>query len=120
MSLPRIISGFDHLLHGGDYNPDQWQRYPEVLAEDERLIDRAGLNVVALGIFAWTSYERQEDEFEFGWLDRAMDALARAGKKVILATPSGAKPVWMSLKYPEIRRVTRDGLREAHTGRHNH
>jgi beta-galactosidase len=118
--LPRIITGFNHFLHGGDYNPDQWQRYPEVLADDERLIDQAGLNVVALGIFAWSSLEQREGEFSFGWLDRTMDAMHKLGKKVILATPSGSKPAWMSQKYPEIRRVTREGLREPHTGRHNH
>lgn len=118
--LQRIVPGFDRILHGGDYNPDQWQRQPEVLAADERLIAQAGLNVVTLGVFAWSSYERREGELDFGWLDRSMDAMARIGCHVILATPSGAKPVWMSLKYPEIRRVTRDGLREPHTGRHNH
>jgi beta-galactosidase len=118
--LPRIIPGFDRILHGGDYNPDQWQRHPEVLAADQRLIAQAGLNVVTLGVFAWSSYEKKEGELDFGWLDRSMDALAGIGCHVILATPSGAKPPWMSLKYPEIRRVTRDGLREPHTGRHNH
>jgi beta-galactosidase len=118
--LPRIVAGFDRILHGGDYNPDQWQRYPEVLAEDERLIAQAGLNVVTLGVFAWSSYEPREAQLEFGWLDRALDAMDRIGCKVILATPSGAKPAWMSEKYPEVRRVTRDGLREPHTGRHNH
>ena len=29
------VKGF---LHGGDYNPDQWLDYPEVLKEDVRLI----------------------------------------------------------------------------------
>lgn len=26
------------LLHGGDYNPDQWLKYPEILKEDVRLM----------------------------------------------------------------------------------
>jgi beta-galactosidase len=119
-ALPRVLPGFDRILHGGDYNPDQWRRYPEVAAEDERLLDAARINFVTLGVFAWSSYEPREGELDFGWLDRAMDAAARAGRRVVLATPSGAKPVWMSLRYPEIRRVNRDGLREPHQGRHNH
>lgn len=119
-ALPRLLPGFDRILHGGDYNPDQWRRYPEVTAEDARLLDAARINFVTLGVFAWSSYEAREGEFAFGWLDQAMDAAARAGRKVVLATPSGAKPVWMSLRYPEIRRVNRDGLREPHHGRHNH
>ena len=41
------------LLHGGDYNPDQWLKYPEVLEEDIRLMKMAHVNEVSLGIFAW-------------------------------------------------------------------
>jgi len=78
MQLPRLISGFDQLLHGGDYNPDQWRRYPEVLTEDERLLDAAGCNFVTLGVFAWSSYEQREGQFDFSWLDHAMDAAAVA------------------------------------------
>jgi len=118
--LPRLLPGVDQILHGGDYNPDQWQRYPEVVAQDAHLLDAAGCNFVTLGVFAWSSYEPREGQFDFSWLDRAMDAAALAGRKVVLATPSGAKPVWMSLAYPEICRVTREGLREPHQGRHNH
>jgi beta-galactosidase len=117
---PLLIPGFKRILHGGDYNPDQWQRYPEVLSEDIRLMKLAGCNSFTLGVFAWTSYEPEEGRFSFDWLDRSMDQLAKEGHKVILATPSGAKPAWMSAKYPEIRRVARNGLRDPHKDRHNH
>jgi beta-galactosidase len=117
---PTLIPGFSHLLHGGDYNPDQWLDRPEVIDDDFRLMRRAGCNTFAVGIFAWTSYERAEGVFDFTWLDGIMDRMADAGHKVILATPSGAKPAWMARAYPEIRRVTRDGLREPPGGRHNH
>ena len=33
------------LLHGGDYNPDQWLAYPEVFEEDVRLMKEAGVTV---------------------------------------------------------------------------
>ena len=26
----------DQILHGGDYNPEQWLQYPEILEEDLR------------------------------------------------------------------------------------
>jgi beta-galactosidase len=117
---PLLIPGFKRILHGGDYNPDQWQRYPEVLSEDIRLMKLAGCSTFTLGVFSWTSYEPEEGRFSFDWLDRSMDQLAKEGHKVILATPSGAKPAWMSAKYPEIRRVQRNGLRDPHKDRHNH
>jgi beta-galactosidase len=116
----RLIPGFHRILHGGDYNPDQWQKEPGILDEDYRLMKLAGTNTFAVGIFAWTSYEPEEGTFTFDWLDRTMDRMAEAGQKVILATPSGAKPAWMARKYPEIRRVDRQGRREPYEGRHNH
>ena len=44
---------FDRLCYGGDYNPDQWLEYPEILEEDIRLMKKAHVNTVSLGIFAW-------------------------------------------------------------------
>jgi beta-galactosidase len=117
---PLLIPGFPHILHGGDYNPDQWLGAPEVIDEDFRLMKLARCNTFAVGIFAWTSYERSEGSFDFSWLDRMMDRMAEAGQKVILATPSGAKPAWLAKKYPEVRRVSRSGLRDSLGGRHNH
>ena len=114
-----LIAGFPHLLHGGDWNPDQWLDRPAVIEEDHRLMGVASINTVSVGIFAWAALEPEEGRFEFAWLDRIMDRLARDGRKALLATPSGSKPAWMSLKYPEVCRV-HGGQREAHQRRHNH
>jgi beta-galactosidase len=108
------------ILHGGDYNPDQWLDRPEVLDEDFRLFGKAGVNAVSIGIFAWTRLEPEDGRFDFSWLDSIMDRLERAGIKAILATPSGAKPAWMSQKYPEILRCQANRVRDLHGGRHNH
>ena len=32
---------FPKLLHGGDYNPEQWLRYPEILKQDVELMNCA-------------------------------------------------------------------------------
>ncbi len=120
MRYQPIIPRFPKFLHGGDYNPDQWQKHPEILEEDLRLMDLSGCNTFSLGIFAWTALEPAEGRFEFGWLDQVMDRLADRGYNAILATPSGSKPPWMSYQYPEIRRVNREGRRDVHWMRHNH
>jgi beta-galactosidase len=109
-----------HILHGGDYNPDQWIASPEIWDEDMRLMKRAGCNAVSVGIFAWSALEPAEGRFEFGWLDSIMDKLAANRIYAVLATPSGSKPAWLSRAYPEVRRVNADGSRQAHGGRHNH
>ena len=46
--MKEIITKYPHLLHGGDYNPEQWIDCPQVLEEDIRLMkdtvgDRLGL-----------------------------------------------------------------------------
>ncbi len=114
------ITGFDQMLHGGDYNPDQWLHEPAVIDDDFRLMPKAGYNIVTIGVFAWASLEPTEGRYTFKWLDDIMDRVAKAGMKAALATPSGAKPLWMSEKYPEIRRVTAQGVRELSGFRHNH
>lgn len=107
-------------LHGGDYNPDQWLRYPEILERDVELMREAHVNFVSLGIFAWAALEPREGEYDFAWMDQVIDRLWKAGIHVILATPSGARPAWMAQKYPEVLRVT-DRYEQRHFGeRHNH
>jgi beta-galactosidase len=110
----------ENLWHGGDYNPDQWLDRPDIIDEDFRLFPLAGVNAVSLGIFAWTKLEPADGSYEFGWLDALMDRLAKAGVRVVLATPSGAKPAWMSQKYPEILRCQANRVRDLHGARHNH
>ena len=106
--------------HGCDYNPDQWRDYPEILEEDLRLMKLAGCNLMSVGIFAWTALEPEEGKYDFDWLENVLDRLHGAGVSVFLATPSGARPAWMSKKYPEVLRVRADGLRNFHGERHNH
>lgn len=109
-----------NMIHGGDYNPDQWLNYPEVLKEDMRLLPLSNCNEMTLGIFAWAMLEPEEGKFNFGWMDKAIDDIYKAGGKVILATPSGARPAWLAQKYPEVLRVTDRGERNEFGTRHNH
>ncbi|MNM63075.1 Beta-galactosidase BglY [compost metagenome] len=111
------LTGF---MHGADYNPDQWQHAPEVLEEDIRLMKLAKCNVMAVGIFAWAALEPEEGTFTFEWLDRVLDTFAENGIYAWLATPSGARPAWMSEKYPEVLRVEKNRVRNLQGGRHNH
>ncbi|MEC0205597.1 beta-galactosidase [Paenibacillus lautus] len=109
-----------HMLHGADYNPEQWLRYPEVLEEDIRLMKLANCNVMSVGIFSWVSLEPEEGVFTFDWLDGVLDRFAANGIYAFLATPSGARPAWMSEKYPEVLRVSERRVRNLHGFRHNH
>jgi len=115
-----IIRRHPHLLHGGDWNPDQWRHEPGILQQDFALMEKAGCNAFSVGIFAWAALEPEEGRFDFGWLDEVMDGLAKRSFFAFLATPSGAKPRWLSEKYEEVRRIDETGRRELHGSRHNH
>ncbi|MDA3798891.1 MAG: beta-galactosidase [Kiritimatiellae bacterium] len=115
-----ISSKLKKMMHGGDYNPDQWINTPEIWDEDMRLMKLSGCNVMSIGIFAWAALEPEEGIFEFGWLDTIMNKLADNGCYAVLATPSGSKPAWLSRAYPEVCRGDADGHRQPHHGRHNH
>ena len=115
-----IIKNFPYLLHGGDYNPDQWLDTPEIIDQDMRLMPLARCNAMSVGIFSWAQLEPEEGVYDFQFLDDIFDRLHRIGVKVILATPSGARPAWMSQKHPEVLRVNADRTKNLHGFRHNH
>ena len=111
---------FDGFLHGADYNPEQWLDYPEIFEKDIELMKKAKCNVMSIGIFSWAKLEPEEGVFDFGWLDNVINRLYENGIYTILATPSGARPAWLSEKYPEVLRVESNRVRNLHGFRHNH
>ena len=83
-------------------------------------MEKAHANTFSLGIFAWSALEPAEGVFQFEWLDKIMDELAERNSNVILATPSGARPAWLSKAYPEVLRTNEKREKMLHGGRHNH
>ncbi|RCW73221.1 beta-galactosidase [Saliterribacillus persicus] len=120
MKFKPLSDKIPKMLHGADYNPEQWEKYPEVLAEDIRLMKLAKCNVMSVGIFSWTKLEPEEGKFTFEWMDQLLDTFHENGIYAFLATPTGARPAWMSEKYPEVLRVGADRVRNLHGLRHNH
>ena len=109
-----------HMLYGADYNPEQWLAYPEVLEADVKMMQQAHCNVMSVGIFSWAKLEPEEGKFDFTWMDEVLDRLHAHGVKVFLATPSGARPVWLAQKYPEVLRVNERREKQLFGARHNH
>jgi beta-galactosidase len=97
-------------LHiGAAYYPEHWPE--ERWAEDIRLMQAAGLTVVRMAEFAWSTLEASAGKFNFAWLDRAIDKLAAAGIVSVLGTPTAAPPAWLIENYPEILAVDESGHR---------
>ena len=88
------------IAFGGDYNPDQWSE--ETWDDDVCLMKKAGVNTVALAIFSWDRIQPQENRWDFGWLDRVIDKLGKAGIATDLASATATAPLWLYEKHPEV------------------
>lgn len=108
------------ILHGGDYNPEQWIKYPEVIEKDFEAFKEANINTITVGMFSWSVLEPEEDTFNFDWLDRVFELAEVNDINVILGTPSGARPNWLAGKYPDVLRTNDKREKMLFGGRHNH
>ena len=102
---------------GADYYPEHWPK--ERWATDARLMKEAGLNVVRLAEFSWIKLEPNEGEFDFSWLDEAIEVLGAQGVRVILCTPTATMPKWMYDGYPEVTAMDKNGVRLPFGNRQN-
>ncbi|HVU33994.1 MAG TPA: beta-galactosidase [Opitutaceae bacterium] len=100
------------LLLGSSWYPEQWpeSRWNADLA----LMQAAGMHLVRVGEFAWSSLEPQEGHYTLDWLDRAIKAAAAHHIVVVIGTPTDAPPAWLTSKYPETLRVDENGVRMQH------
>ncbi|WP_299611539.1 beta-galactosidase [uncultured Tateyamaria sp.] len=82
------------------YYPEHW---PEAQwADDAQRMADLGLTWVRIGEFAWKRMEPREGEYQWEWLDRAIDTLGAAGLKVVLGTPTATPPKWVCKKHPDM------------------
>jgi beta-galactosidase len=96
LSFPTVLYG---AAYYNEYMPgDQNAR----LDEDVALMKAAGLNVVRMGESTWSLWEPADGQFEYAWMDHIVDAMGKAGIKVILGTPTYSIPAWMDHQHPEI------------------
>ena len=91
---------FSTVLYGAAYY-HEYMPYDR-LDKDVTLMKAAGLNVVRMGESTWSLWEPEDGHFEYAWMDRVVDAMGKAGIKVILGTPTYSIPAWMAHQHPEI------------------
>ena len=105
------------MYFGVDYYPEQWvypyagtRENPEAQWEqDAKMMAAAGFNVVRIGEYSWGLCEPEEGQYNFDWLKRVMDIMAKQGIEVVLGTPTAAPPLWLTQKHPEILPVDESG-----------
>jgi beta-galactosidase len=95
------------MFFGLAYYPEHWpeERWPV----DAKMMQEARVNGVRMGEFAWSKVEPRQGQYDFTWLDQAVELLAKHGIKTMMCTCSRTPPPWVFHKYPEIRNVRADG-----------
>ncbi|WP_231737829.1 beta-galactosidase [Terracidiphilus gabretensis] len=94
------IPAVPNILYGAAYYPE-YEPYDR-LDKDIAMMKAAGLNVVRMGESTWSLWEPEDGQFEYTWMDRVVDAMSKAGIRVVLGTPTYSIPAWMAHQHPEI------------------
>jgi len=94
---PTILYG---AAYYNEYMPADLQ--PGRLEKDVALMKDAGINVVRMGESTWSLWEPEDGHFEYAWMDRIVDAMGKAGIKVIMGTPTYSVPTWMAYAHPDV------------------
>lgn len=92
---------------GTCYYPEHW---PQTQWQDDakRMVD-LGLKIVRVGEFAWSRFEPKPGEFNFEWMDQAVEVLGSQGLQVVMCTPTATPPRWMLDKHPDMLAVDIEG-----------
>jgi beta-galactosidase len=110
-------STMDTVLYGASFYEEYMPE--DRLDKDVELMQQAGLSVVRMGESTWSVWEPQDGQFEFAWMDRIVDRLARAHIRVIMGTPTYSIPPWMFKAHPEILVTRLDGQKATYGIRQN-
>lgn len=96
----KTVGAMSNVLYGAAYY-HEYMPY-ERLEKDVALMKDAGITVVRMGESTWSLWEPEDGKFEYAWMDRVVDAMTKAGIKVILGTPTYSVPTWMYHAHPEV------------------
>ncbi|MCR5213668.1 MAG: beta-galactosidase [Eubacterium sp.] len=69
---------------------------------DFKLMKAAGMNVIRIAESTWSTWEPQDNIFDFTLLHRMLDKAVEYGLNVIVGTPTYAIPAWLIKKHPDI------------------
>ncbi|NEU55558.1 beta-galactosidase [Halorussus sp. MSC15.2] len=81
---------------------ERWERDVEQMAE-------AGIDYVRMAEFSWGRVEPARGEFDFDWLDEAVELVGDHGMEAVLCTPTATPPKWLVDERPGILQADRDG-----------
>src|SRR5580658_1534087 len=110
IGLPAIAQapkGQQTILYGAAYY-EEYAPYDR-LDEDVKMMQTTGITVVRIAESTWSTLEPQPGVFDFSHVDRVLNAMDKAGIKVIVGTPTYAVPTWLAREHPDVLAITPEG-----------
>nr|WP_209719439.1 beta-galactosidase [Asticcacaulis solisilvae] len=97
----------DTILYGVAY----YDEYMPVdrLETDVAMMKAANITVVRVAESTWGTLETAPGVFDFKHVDRVLNAMDKAGIKVIVGTPTYAVPTWLVREHPDVLAQTPRG-----------
>ncbi|MFC4543222.1 beta-galactosidase [Halosolutus amylolyticus] len=100
------------------YFPEHWPR--ERWERDVEEMAAAGIEYVRMAEFSWAVLEPERGEFDFEWLDEAVELVGDHGMQAVLCTPTATPPKWLVDERPEILQEEPDGTVREHGSRRHY
>lgn len=97
----------DSILFGSAYY-DEYMPYDRI-ETDFKMMKDAGFNVIRIAESTWSTWEPEDNVYDFTHLHRMLDMAVKYDIKVIIGTPTYAIPSWLAKKYPKILAFGKNG-----------
>lgn len=82
------------------YYPEQWNQ--SMWEADAAEMAALGIQFVRIAEFTWSHLEPARGQFQWAFLDQAIDVLHAANLSVIIGTPTATPPKWLVDEFPSI------------------
>ena len=97
----------DKIIYGAAYYAEYMPC--ERIHTDFEMMKRAGINTIRIAESSWSTWEIQDDVYDFSILHRVLEEALAFDIRVIIGTPTYAIPTWLMKKYPDILAITHEG-----------
>lgn len=102
------------MIFSSSYYPEHPHITKERIKDDANLMNKGGFTAVRMGEFAWYDFEPRDGEFNFSWMDEAVELFAEKGISTMMCTPTASPPKWLTDKHKNICMTFENGLKRAY------
>ncbi|XME02246.1 beta-galactosidase [Lachnospiraceae bacterium C1.1] len=95
------------LIFGAAYYPEY--EIEKRTEKDFEMMKAAGMNTIRIAESTWSTWEKNEGEYDFSILTDTLDSAEKYDMQVIIGTPTYAVPSWLVKKDPDVLATTKQG-----------